>query len=122
GLYQQQGGHLNTLSRISDYRTQLRDVSELYRQKRDALWPQPHPGDTFNIIANDADRAWQVEGLLALGILKFTQAGHEGNSARTEELIQTYLDSDDPHLARAARVADGMTRDILARQYELNID
>lgn len=70
-------------------------------------------GDVFNIVENDKDRAWRVEGILTLGVLKAQKSGVRGLSRNDEravrELIEEYLESDDPLLRAAAEAARDFT-------------
>jgi hypothetical protein len=68
-------------------------------------------GDVFNIIENDDDRMWRVEGLLLLGPLKFRYEKIERNRIKIDQLIEEYKGHGDPLLKAAARTADKFDRD-----------
>lgn len=105
---------------LRDCESQLRLISSNFRQKKKILWdnipandPVTHepiisPGDVFNVIENDRDRAWRVQGLVTLGALKFRATGR-GDVKKTDDLIAQYKTSDDAILAAAAKCADELT-------------
>ncbi len=66
---------------------------------------KPHAGDIINIIENDQDRLWKIEGLLMLGFLRFLEQGHEGNLAKIDSLLEEYKHSNDPLISAAASEA-----------------
>jgi hypothetical protein len=68
-------------------------------------------GDVFNIIENDSDRMWRVEGLLLLGPLKFRYENIERNRIKIDQLIEEYKSHADPLLKAAAQTADKFDRD-----------
>lgn len=68
-------------------------------------------GDVFNIIENDEDRMWRVEGLLLLGPLKFRFEKIERNRVKIDQLIDQYKGHGDPLLKAAAQSADKFDRD-----------
>jgi hypothetical protein len=114
-LYKQQGSRPAMIEAITRYDDQRSDMSIAYRQKAEIIWTaHPHPGDVFNIIANDEDRAWRTEGLLSLAILKFTQQEVPGNARHIRNLLARHAAGDDPYLAQAATTAIETTIDDLA--------
>ncbi len=67
-------------------------------------------GDIFNIAENDKDRAWRVQAILWLGILKYMYANKSGDMKQIDKLIDEYLDSSDPMEAAAAKAAKNLTK------------
>ncbi|MDY6914548.1 MAG: hypothetical protein SVT52_08850 [Planctomycetota bacterium] len=93
------------LNKFKQYACQLSAVRNSYEQKLKIVWnTRPEPGDVFHVIKADQDRAWRVQGLLSLGILKFT-AVKRGDLRQTDKLIEKYLTSSDPLEAAAAAAA-----------------
>ena len=96
-------------ARAGDYLLAIEQIIERFETKRDVIMPAPeehltvNPGDVFNIVNNDADRAWRVQGILALGVLKF-QALDRNDHRMVRKLIRENLTSDEP-LIRAAAMA-----------------
>jgi len=102
------------ISALSDYDRQLRRLGDSYDDKRRVIWvlgKGASPGDVFNIIENDEDRACRVQALLYLGVLRFT-AATRGDRRKTRKLIDKYAASDDL-IEKAAAVA---ARDMAAEE------
>jgi hypothetical protein len=72
--------------------------------------PLSKPGDLWNLAENDQDRAWRLDGLMWLGVAKWTEA-----SGAQRSKIQTYLEqksaSPDPLIAMRAKQAAALTRE-----------
>lgn len=77
-------------------------------KQRDIFKLKPPPGDVFNIIENDEDHAWRVEGLLLLGMVKFSSTDR-GDQRYIENYFEEYKASDDPYFRAAATVAEDCT-------------
>ena len=94
------------------YRRKLADAYDVLYRKMSVLWkPEGSvPGDAYNIIENDEDRACRVDAILALGIQKFTAKGHRGNDRVREELLEQYSKSRDELLRAAAQSALSCTK------------
>lgn len=60
-------------------------------------------GDIWNIAENDKNRAWRIQAILAMGLIKFTHAS-EANTARNNAMLERFLNSKDP-LEKAAAQA-----------------
>ena len=105
-----QRGHRAVL--VEDYHAAVAELSERYRHKNtiiaDLRAVRESPGDVFNIAANDEDRAWRVEGILTLGIVKYA-AADRGDKRQVRKLTRKFLASDDPLEAAAAKAVDGFT-------------
>jgi len=96
---------LKTLGR---YETALIVLSDFYIEKQKIIWtPQPYPGDVFNIVVNDKDRAWRVQAILTLGLIKFS-AAEEGDQDYIQELLEELVDDEDPIVAAAAKAAKNL--------------
>jgi hypothetical protein len=72
--------------------------------------PPSEPGDLWNLAEHDEDRAWQLDGLMWLGVAKWTNADGSQRSA-----IQKYLEgkmtSPDPLIAQRAKFAADFKRE-----------
>jgi len=102
--------HTAQTADLEKYNRARRAMRRTYDRKVKVVWnTKPKPGDVFNIIENDKDRAFRVQGLLALGIVKFT-ARTRGDERRAGDLIKDYSESSDPYEAAAAKAAGAMTR------------
>lgn len=100
------------------YATRASSAASKTQRKYDDLLRQRNPpaGDIFNLIENDDDRAWRVDGVLTLGLLKFTRKGHRGDMRYLDKYIAEYAASDDPYLKAAAQAARDVTHAELERQ------
>ncbi len=96
----------------ASYRKELDDAYDVLNTKMSVLWkPEGSvPGDAYNIIENDEDRACRVEAILVLGIQKITAKGHRGNDRIREELLEQYSKSNDELLHAAAESARDCTK------------
>jgi molecular chaperone GrpE (heat shock protein) len=65
-------------------------------------------GDIWNIAENDKDRAWRVQAILAMGLIRFTHTS-KANTARNNKLIERFLNSKDPLEKAAAQAAKAYT-------------
>ncbi|MCK5114819.1 MAG: hypothetical protein KAR11_08675 [Phycisphaerae bacterium] len=94
------------------YRTQLNDALDVLEKKMSSLWKlnDSSPGDAYNIIENDEDRACRVDAILALGLQKITAKGHRGNDRVRDNLLNKYAQSDDELLRAAAEAAKTCTK------------
>lgn len=106
---------------LQKYETEVGPILNMYRKKKEILWdnipknneagdPKLAPGDVFNILEHDQDPAWRVQAVIALGALKFRVAGR-GDRKYAFRLIRQCLQSKEPAIAAAAKVADSLTRE-----------
>lgn len=113
-------GPRGRLQAVREYGYELSSIRENWMQKRRLLWdsiplPVPggtdnfYPGDVFNMVENEGDKAWKAQAILCLGPMKFRCVNHRGDTNRTRQLIRKYLNSDDPILKAAAEYSDAMT-------------
>ncbi|MCP4379514.1 MAG: hypothetical protein GY794_25500, partial [bacterium] len=92
---------------LIEFRYEHEDKEKIFRKLRsDGTF---NAGDVWNIAENDKDRAWRVQAILTMGVLKFTHSGSRGNNARNNELIEKFLKSDDPLEKAAAEAAKAYT-------------
>ncbi len=69
-------GQDDQANRAAEYQRAVEDLIDDFKDKRDIIMPpadekrMANPGDVFNVVRNDKDRAWRVQGILALGVLK----------------------------------------------------
>jgi len=112
-LYLEWGGeHVKRIEGVEKYRRSLLRLERAWKDKRKILWNvRPDPGDIFYIIENDEDLAWRVQGLLGLGLIKFTAVGSWGAKRKRDKLVAKYSAGDDPYLGAAANAARDFTRE-----------
>jgi hypothetical protein len=79
---------------------------------------RPNPGDVYLIVRKDKDPAWRVEGLLMLGIIRYTHKGTPGDVKETNALIKQFLDDKNEYV-RAAAIA---AHDLSPEDYAHSID
>jgi len=112
-------GPKDKVASLKRYENELLEIREIASQKRQILWDslpsaagtskdQFYPGDVLNMAENEADRAWKVQAILALGAMKY-RAPDRGDRKKLHSLIRQYLASEDPLLKAAARCADKLT-------------
>lgn len=93
-----------------EYTAQLDELLMQYNDKMQIIYDrQPHPGDVFNIVENDADGAWRVQALLTCGVLLHT-GGRRGDTRYARKLIERHLGAQDALLAAAAKAANACTK------------
>ena len=109
-VYRTMGGSFKQrVEALEEYRSAARETGYAYTEKLDLLWKtKPHPGDVFNIAENDKDRAWRVQGVLAMGILRYT-TGRRGDTKYNTRLLEEFAKDKDPLLAAAAKAARELT-------------
>ena len=73
--------------------------------KRQKLWnTAPKAGNLFFIAENDPGRAWRVQAVMSMAVLKFS-ARRTADRRINKRLITKYMSSDDPIIAAAAKSA-----------------
>jgi hypothetical protein len=106
-----EGADKSRIGKLKTYAEGLGRVCRAFRDKWAIVWTAaPEPGDVFNIIENDEDRAWRVDALLGLAIVKIREQSHRGNSRKVQRLIERFLNSADPLECAAARAAQEFSR------------
>lgn len=109
-------GQGDKLEAMENYLDELKRAHGRTTAKQRIMWTHnPKAGDIFNIIENDKDRTWRIEGTLALGILKFRQKGHRGNMRKMEKIWAEAQGSDDELLRAAAKVAKNCAKEQIER-------
>lgn len=118
GLARLYGHHKKDPERLrvlGRYRTGIVDLEEFYREKHQIVWNvRPHPGDIFNIIENDKDPAWRLQGVLALGMIKFS-ARKRGDHRYIKKLMNKLVGDSNEMIATAAKAA----RDLKIEEYRM---
>jgi len=110
-------GYADKAGRAREYRSSVRQLMDRIEEKLDVIMPPAdqnrlaNPGDVFNVARNDRDRAWRVQAVLALGIMK---AQPQGVMARADEritrkLIEKFLNDPEPLIRAAAEAARDLT-------------
>lgn len=74
----------------------------------------PYVGDLLNIAKNDEDMSWRIAATQRLGVAKYTD-GNKGNHRAIASYLAIAKQSDNDLLAKAARAADGLTREEFRR-------
>jgi len=87
---------------LNEYRSIYDEKEKIFRKAR------LEAGDMWNIAENDKDRAWRVQAILAMGIMRFTHL-KKTNVARNNALIEKFLNSSDPLEKAAAQAAKAYT-------------
>ena len=73
--------------------------------------PVADPADLWNVAEHDKDRAWQLEGLLWLGVAKWTECGTgPRRDACQKYLVQKSVSATDPVIAARAKMAADFPR------------
>jgi len=109
------GENQKSFQKLQTYSDSLEPLERAYSEKSRLVYSRkPEPGDIFNIVENDKDRAWRVQAILVAGIVRFTAAS-EGDVNYANELIKKYVDSNDK-FEQAAAVA---ARDATEQDFEL---
>lgn len=109
------------------YRGALSAFSEFYTvEKYKILWTTghslathqsrgPNPGDVFNIIENDKDRAWRVQAVLMLGIIQYTAEPADAKYSR--KLIGRLVGDSDEIIAAAAKAAKDLKQEEMSAAF-----
>jgi len=93
------------VSAAQNYADALSAMRSFYEDKQRVVWSlKPHPGDIFNVVANEQDRAWKVQAVLALGVVRYT-ADDSDDARHAEKLLDELVHADDPLVAAAAKAA-----------------
>lgn len=113
-VYRDMGGdHKKQIGAIASYKSCLAAILGHYDTKKDALWrTAPNPGDVFNMIANEKDRAWRVQAILYLGVLNYAikvDRISRGDARMTTKYIEKFINSADEYEAAAAKAARDIT-------------
>ncbi|MDP6546599.1 MAG: hypothetical protein QGH60_21690 [Phycisphaerae bacterium] len=90
------------LGAIIDFKTRYDEKSRVFHNAR------LQAGDMWNIAENDKDRAWRVQAILGMGMMRFTHTS-KTNTARNNAMIEKFLKSGDPVEKLAAQAAKAYT-------------
>jgi hypothetical protein len=72
--------------------------------------PPLDPGDLWNLAEHDEDRAWRADGLMWLGVAKWTNASGAQRSA-IQKYLESKMASADPLTAQRAKLAAEFKRE-----------
>lgn len=97
------------IAAIDKYLADVEAAMSLYKKKLyEVVWKlhdgRFHPGDAFNVLQNDKDRAWRVQAALVMGGVRYT-ATKSGDVRYCKLLLQKYSKDEDPILAAAAKAS-----------------
>ena len=94
---------------LRNYHTALDKFKSEYEEKSMVFHKvRLEAGDIWNIAENDKDRAWRVQAILGMGMMKFTHSSGT-NAARNNAMIEKFLNSGDPLEKSAAQAAKAYT-------------
>ena len=104
------------MSTVSAYIGEIITIERHFDVKQRICWSvDPKPGDVFHIIEKDQDRAWRVQAILSLGILKYRAEDRRGDMRMLGKLIDRFSSSSDPFEAAAAKAVKDLTREEFRR-------
>jgi len=92
----------NYLSALNEFKSRYEEKSMVFHKAR------LEAGDVWNIAENDKDRAWRVQAILGMGMMKFTHPS-KTNATRNNAMIEKFLKSGDPVEKLAAQAAKAYT-------------
>lgn len=96
---------------VKKYLDELNRIAGDYEDKQSVVWKlRPNPGDLYVVIEGDEDRAFRVQALLALGVVRYTHRGRSADVRYTDKLLEKYAKSEDRLLAAAAKAAKELTK------------
>jgi len=74
------------------------------------LGPLSKPGDLWNLAEHDEDRAWRIEGVMWLGVAKWTEVSEGPERRAIQKFLQKKATSPDAVMAKRAKIAADFTR------------
>ncbi len=83
----------------------------LTKEDRTVRSTAPNPGDMWNLALNDKDPAWRIEGIMWLGVAKWTSVAGKERAAAQSFLENQSHTTDDKFYAAAAAQAAALTED-----------
>lgn len=123
GLYPNWPGHEGQVEKTQTYANAVTDVLSFFNNKNKFMFSKfarenepPNPGDIFNVVENDKDPCWRIQGIFALGMLKYSpgllNSEHfTGDSKARRRLLDEKLKNGTEQEKAAARAADKYTKD-----------
>lgn len=93
----------NYLSALNEFKSRYEEKSMVFHK------PRLEAGDIWNIAENDKDRAWRVQAILGMGMIRFTHDTSKANNTRNNAMIEKFLKSSDPLEKLAAQAAKAFT-------------
>lgn len=100
--------------RLRAYLASVEAVSRAYQQKMQIVKRYnaivQNPGDIYNVALHDGDRAWRVEAIATLGLLRYTTS-RRGDRRYVDQLLARFRAGGDPLEAAAAEAAANLTRE-----------
>jgi|GEM_PF-3114708 len=100
--YEQRLPLRNYLDALNEFKIKYEEKSMVFHK------PRLQAGDIWNIAENDKDRAWRVQAILGMGMIRFTHPS-KANTARNNAMIEKFLNSGDPVEKAAAQAAKAYT-------------
>jgi hypothetical protein len=94
----------------NDYRTSTERWNKKEKLVR-RIGPLSKPGDLWNLAENDQDKAWRLDGLMWLGVAKWTEAAAGGQRSAIQSYLEQKASSSDPLVAQRAKQAADFSRE-----------
>jgi len=102
--YEQRAPLYAYLNALNEFKSKYEEKSMVFHK------PRLVAGDIWNIAENDKDRAWRVQAILGMGMIRFTHDTSRTNTARNNAMIEKFLKSSDPVEKLAAQAAKAFTK------------
>jgi len=101
---------------VAKISAELKEIFSVWEDKYQKVISMVRPpiGDLLNLYHNDEDRTFRLAATFALSYAKFV-AGHRGNKLAIDRAIADAVESSDPLIAEAGRVARDTTQKDIRR-------
>ena len=122
-LYPNWPGHERQTEQVRAYMSASNEVIAFFNNKSKFMFSKfarandpPNPGDIFNVVENDKDPSWRVQGILVMGMLKYSpgllNSEHvNGDTKCRRRLLDDKLKSGTEEEKAAAKAADRYTQE-----------
>ena len=121
-LYAIWPGHEGQGDKLQAYVTAAGDVVAFFTNKNKYMFSKfvkeqpedwPNPGDLFNVVENDKDPCWRVQGILSLGMLKWHPAldKSKGDPKKRRSLLDDKLKNGTDEEKAAVKAAEKYTKE-----------
>ena len=119
-LYQKWDGHTPQAEKTDQYRESVETVIQFFEHKKKYLFDKfaspkrenlPEPGDIFNVVENDKDPCWRIQGIFSLGMLLNDPATfrERGDEKYTHKLLEMKMKEGSDEEKAAAKAASELT-------------
>jgi hypothetical protein len=93
-LYEKWEGHASLAENVDQYQKAAEEVVSFFKNKKTFLFDRfarekqlPNPGDIFNVVENDKDPCWRIQGIFAMGMLKYSPALEQSENYRGDTRV-----------------------------------